>query len=110
MKKQENSLKDIRTITVSALFTAALSVSSLFVIPIPFSPVVLSLHTVIVNLIALTLKPVQSFYCIGVYLVMGALGLPVFSAGTSGIGKLFGPTGGFYFGFLLSAIAMSTSL
>ena len=107
MKKQENSLKDIRTITVSALFTAALSVSSLFVIPIPFSPFVLSLQTVIVNLIALTLKPVQSFYCIGVYLVMGALGLPVFSAGTSGIGKLFGPTGGFYFGFLLSAIAMS---
>lgn len=107
MKKQENSLKDIRTITVSALFTAALSVSSLFVIPLPFSPVVLSLQTVIVNLIALTLGPLQSFYCLGVYLVMGAIGLPVFSAGASGMGKLFGPTGGFYFGFLLSAVVMS---
>ena len=107
MKRHENSLKDIRTITVSALFTAALSVSSLFVIPLPFSPVVLSLQTVIVNLIALTLKPIQSFYCIGVYLIMGAIGLPVFSGGASGVGKLFGPVGGFYFGFLLSAVVMS---
>ena len=107
MKLQENSLKDIRTITVSALFTAALSVSSLFVIPVPFSPVVLSLQTVIVNLIALILKPIQAFYCVGIYLLMGAIGLPVFSGGTSGLGKLLGPTGGFYFGFLLSAVAIS---
>ena len=106
MKKHENSLKDIRTVTTTALFTAALSVSSLFVIPLPFSPVVLSLQTVIVNLIALTLKPLQSFYCVGIYLLMGAIGLPVFSGGTSGIGKLLGPTGGFYFGFLLSAVVM----
>ena len=107
MKKHENSLKDIRTVTTTALFTAALSVSSLFVIPLPFLPVVLSLQTVIVNLISLTLRPLQSFYCVGVYLVVGAIGLPVFSGGTSGIGKLFGPTGGFYFGFLLSAVIMS---
>ena len=107
MKLQENSLKNIRTVTTTALLTAALSVSSLFVIPIPFSPVVLSLQTIIINLIALILSPIQSFYCVGVYLIMGAIGLPVFSGGTSGIGKLFGPTGGFYFGFLLSAVVIS---
>jgi biotin transport system substrate-specific component len=38
---------------------------------------------------------------------MGLIGLPVFSAGTGGPGKLFGPTGGFYFGFLFAVIAIS---
>lgn len=42
-----------------------------------------------------------------VYLFMGLIGLPVFSAGTGGLGKLFGPTGGFYFGFLFATIAIS---
>lgn len=107
MNFQENSLKNIRTVTTTALMTALLCVSSLFTLPIPFSPVVLSLQTVIINLIALILKPVQSFCCVGIYLLMRAIGLPVFSGGTSGIGKLFGPTGGFYFSFLLSAVVIS---
>ena len=38
---------------------------------------------------------------------MGLVGLPVFSAGTAGPGKLLGPTGGFYFGFLFAAILIS---
>lgn len=35
------------------------------------------------------------------------MGLPVFSGGTAGLGKLLGPTGGYYFGFLISAPLVS---
>ncbi len=99
--------KKIQTITKVALLTATLCLSSYFVIPLPFSPVVFSLQTIFVNLTALMLTPKESFLSVLVYLFLGAVGLPVFSMGTSGVGKLLGPTGGFYFGFLLSAPIMS---
>ena len=98
---------DTSSITKIALFTSLLSVSSYLVIPLPFTPIVLSLHTVMVNLIGLLLKPHHAGYTLLVYLFMGLIGIPVFSAGSAGPGKLFGPTGGFYFGFLCSAIVIS---
>ena len=98
---------DTASITKIALFTSLLSVSSYLVIPLPFTPIVLSLHTVMVNLVGLLLRPIHAGYTMLVYLFMGLIGLPVFSAGSAGPGKLFGPTGGFYFGFLCSAIMIS---
>ena len=98
------------TITKSALFVALLCVSGFLVLPIPFTPIVLSLHTVVVNCVALLFKPKQAFTIVGIYLFMGFIGLPVFSAGTAGAEKLFGPTGGFYFGFLFSVFFMSLCL
>ena len=83
-----------------ALFVALLSASSYLVIPLPFTPGVLSVPTLMVNLIALALS-------ILLYLLLGLVGLPVFSGGTAGPGKLFGPTGGFYFGFFFGALAIS---
>lgn len=41
-----------------------------------------------------------------VYMILGALGMPVFSGMKGGIGALFGTTGGFVFGFLFSALLM----
>ena len=90
-----------------ALCVSLLSVVSWFVLPVPMSPVVLSFQTVAVGITALILSPGQSAWAMVLYLTMGAIGLPVFSGGTAGIGKLSGPTGGFYFGFLLSAIVVS---
>ena len=93
--------------TRTALCVAALCASSWFVIPLPFTPIVLSLHTIMVNLTGLILKPKQAAITLGLYLLMGLVGLPVFSGGTGGPGKLFGPTGGFYFCFLFAVIAIS---
>ena len=90
-----------------ALCVSLLSVVSWFVLPVPISPVVLSFQTVAVGLTALILSPGQSAWAMVLYLSMGALGLPVFSGGSAGVGKLLGPTGGFYFGFLLSALVVS---
>lgn len=67
---------------------------------------VLSLQTVTINLTALVLTPAQSLVTIGTWLIMGAIGLPVFSGG-GGFGRLLGVTGGFYWGFLVAAPLMS---
>ena len=106
MKKEKRSI-DIKSMTQIALCVTLLSVTSYLVIPLPFTPIVLSMHTVMVNLIGLLLKPKHAAYTIGLYLLMGLIGLPVFSGGTSGPAKLFGPTGGFYFGFLFAVILIS---
>ncbi|MDD6057177.1 MAG: biotin transporter BioY [Clostridiales bacterium] len=98
---------DTASMTKIALLVALLSVASYLVIPLPFTPIVLSMHTVMVNLIGLTLKPSHAAYTILVYLIMGLIGLPIFSGGSAGPEKLFGPTGGFYFGFLFAVIAIS---
>lgn len=95
------------SMTKIALLVAVLSVSSYLVIPLPFTPIVLSMHTVMVNLIGLMLKPRHAAYTILVYLTLGLIGIPVFSGGTAGPGKLFGPTGGFYFGFFFAVIVIS---
>ena len=97
----------IYSMTKVAICVSLLSVVSYFALPLPMTPVVISLQSFAVGIIALILSPGQCAWAMVLYLVMGALGLPVFSGGTAGVGKLFGPTGGFYFGFLISAVAVS---
>lgn len=89
----------------AAICISLLIAVSYIVIPLP--PSGFSLMTVVVNLTGLILTPVQSGLAITVYLLMGLLGLPVFSGGTGGAGKLFGVTGGYYFGFLVAVILIS---
>ena len=96
-----------KTLTRIALCVAIMCVTSFLIIPLPFTPVVISLHTIVVNIIGLILKPKEAALSILIYLGMGLIGLPVFSGGTGGPGKLFGPIGGFYFGFLFAVIAIS---
>ena len=104
MKPPKWKTKDM---TKMALCVAILCVTSFLVVPLPFTPIVISLHTIAVNIIGLILSPMQAGTTVLIYLFMGLVGLPVFSAGTAGPGKLFGPTGGFYFGFLFAVIAIS---
>ena len=90
-----------KELATSALLIALLVVSCLFTIPL--GPVPFTLQTAVVILVALLCSPRQAALVVGIYLVMGAIGLPVFSNMTGGLGKLLGPTGGFLIGFLVSA-------
>lgn len=98
---------NIQDITKISLCAALLCVASYLVIPLPFTPIVISFHTIMVNVIGLILKPKEAAFTLLIYLLMGFIGLPVFSAGTAGPAKLFGSTGGFYFGFLAAVIGIS---
>lgn len=72
-------------------------------IPLPFSPVPLSLGTLAVYLSAMILGCRSGLLSVTIYLLLGAVGLPVFSGFSGGVGILLGPTGGYLIGYLLLA-------
>lgn len=84
---------------------ALLAVGAIVSIPIPaLSPVPVSLQTLFVMLAGFVLGPRNGALAVLLYLAAGALGLPVFAGGKSGLAAFFGPTGGFLIGFIPSAI------
>lgn len=85
-----------------ALLVALLIVSCFFTIAI--GPVPFTLQTAVVILIALLCGPGEAALAVGVYLLMGAIGLPVFSGMTGGIIRT---STGFLFGFLVGSVAAS---
>lgn len=95
----------IRTkdIALIALFTALLAVCSWISVPtaIPFT-----MQTFGVFLTIGLLGGKRGTAAILTYLLLGAVGLPVFSGFTGGIGHILGPTGGYIIGFILTALLM----
>lgn len=91
-----------KQIAMIGLFTAVLAVLSVLQIPMP-SGVPLTLQTFAMALCGFVLGKKKAFAATALYLVIGAVGLPVFSGMKGGMGVLLGPTGGFLFGFLLLA-------
>lgn len=96
-----------RDLTKIAICVAILCISAYISIPLPFTPAMITAQTLVVNIIALILKPKESFIAIIVYISIGIIGIPVFSGATAGIGKLLGPTGGFILGFLVAVPIIS---
>jgi biotin transport system substrate-specific component len=73
-------------------------------LPLPFTPVPLSLANFGVLMVGLVLGARRGFAALVLYLVEGAVGLPVFSpAGPGGLAQLVGPTGGFLLAYPLAA-------
>ncbi|MBZ5706723.1 MAG: biotin transporter BioY [Acidobacteriia bacterium] len=65
-------------------------------LPLPFTPVPLTLQNFGVLLVGLTLGSRRGFAALALYLVEGASGMPVFNpTGAGGVAQLLGPTGGF---------------
>ena len=85
------------------MFAALIAVCSWISIPttVPFT-----LQTLAVFVTVGLLGGKLGSLSIAVYILLGMLGLPVFSGFTGGIGKIFGPTGGYIVGFLFSALYM----
>lgn len=96
-----------RELTKISLLVAMNCVSAYIIIPLPFSMSPLALQTLVVNMVALLLTPRQAFLTMLVYLLLGLAGVPVFTGGTAGPGKLFGPTGGYIWAFLPSVAVMA---
>lgn len=89
-------------LVLSALFTALIVVGAY--IAIPFVPVPLVLANFFALLAGFLLGPLWGGAAVLLYLVLGAVGLPVFSGGSGGFGHFASPTGGFLLGYLPSAI------
>jgi biotin transport system substrate-specific component len=98
------SVRDVsrtRNLVVSALLAALLAASAWIAIPTGAVPV--TLQVFIVLLCGLLLPLSWAAVPVVVYVVLGAVGVPVFSGAVGGPGVLLGPTGGYIFGFVLAA-------
>jgi biotin transport system substrate-specific component len=99
--------QDKRIALLSAAgFVIALAAAAQVAIPIPGTPVPVTLQPLVVVLSGLMLGPALGFASMVTYLVLGALGLPVFAPiGLPGVLRLLGPTGGYLIAFPFAAFA-----
>lgn len=93
-----NVSNQLRMTVYASLFAALIAAGAFIAIPI--GPVPIVLQNMFVLLAGIILGPRWGVASIGVYLLIGALGFPVFAGGTGGIGRLFGPTGGYLLAYL----------
>ncbi len=92
----------VRQIAVVGVMTAVTCVLAPFSVPIGPVPISLTNFAIYMSLYVLGMKEGTLSYLI--YLLMGLVGIPVFSGFTSGPEKLFGPTGGYLIGFIPMAV------
>ncbi len=88
----------------AALFAALTAVFSQILIPLPFAPVPVSPALLVPLLCGRLLGLRQAVLSMGLYLALGALGLPVFAGLAGGFGVFLTPSGGFLFGYLFAAV------
>lgn len=93
-----------KELTLTALMAAVICVLGPLAIPLPFSPVPISLTMVGVYLAVYAVGMWRGTIAMCLYLLLGLVGLPVFSGYTGGPAKLFGPTGGYLIGFIFTAL------
>ncbi len=92
----------IRSLATAAMAAALLCVTAQLAIPMPFG-VPLTLQTLGVALVGALLGPKWGVASVFLYLLLGAVGLPVFAGWNAGVGVFAGPDGGFLYGFLALA-------
>lgn len=94
----------VRTLLLVVAGTALLTLSAK--VNIPFYPVPMTMQTFAVLVVGMAFGPSLAIVTVGLYLLQGALGLPVFSGTPArGIGwaYMMGPTGGYLLGFLVAS-------
>ena len=99
--KQDKKIS-VSTLTLIGLMTAVTCI--LGPLSIPIGPVPISFTNLAIYLTVILLGWKKGTVSYLIYLLMGLVGVPVFSSFTGGPGKLFGPTGGYLIGFIFIAI------
>ena len=99
-KKRFSTLELVYIAVCAALMAVCSWISIPAIAPLP----PFTLQTFAVFLILLLLGGRRGFFTVLTYILLGAVGLPVFAQFMSGVGVLFGTTGGYIIGFLFSAV------
>jgi biotin transport system substrate-specific component len=104
---QERPLDVVRQIAVIVAASLVVALCARVAIPLPFTPVPLTVQDFGVLLVGLMLGSKRGFAALALYLAEGAIGLPVFSpTGPGGIAQILGPTGGYLMVYpLVAALA-----
>ncbi len=101
-----DSSNQLRMMVYASLFAALTAVGAFIAIPI--GPVPIVLQNMFVYLAGLLLGGRWGLASVGVYLLAGATGLPVFAGGLGGMGRFVGPTGGYLIGYLPAVYLIGT--
>lgn len=103
IKEKNKRMANLLDIIFIALFSALISVFAQIAIPttVPFT-----LQTLGVFISAALLGCKRGTLSVIIYILLGLVGLPVFSGFSGGLGKLTGPTGGYIVGFIITAIVV----
>ncbi len=94
----------IRGLVYAALFGALTAAGAFIIIPLP--PVPITAQTFFLNIAAALLGGPLGAASQFIYVMLGIVGIPVFSGGKAGLGVLFGPTGGYLLGFIIAAFVI----
>ena len=101
MKAKSIHIKDL---CMMAVFTAIIAVMAQIIIPMPYG-VPMTLQTLAIPLAGIMLGSKRGTISTTIYILLGAIGAPVFAGFTGGLGVVFGPTGGFIMSFPILAFA-----
>ena len=99
-------VRDARTTALGSVgFAAALAAASQVALPLPGTPVPMTLQPLVVALAGLWLGPLAGASSMLLYLGAGAAGLPVFAPmGAPGFARMLGPTGGYLWAYPIAAL------
>ena len=101
MEQQTMKIQDLTLIALMAALTCILGPMS---ITLPFTPVPISFTNLVIYFAVMVIGMKRGTISYLVYLLIGAVGLPVFSGFSGGLAKLAGPTGGYLVGFIFLAL------
>ncbi|MDQ0216626.1 biotin transport system substrate-specific component [Oikeobacillus pervagus] len=101
MNRQHDRLK---MMLVTALFAAIIGILAQVTIPLPLVPI--TGQTLAVGLAATILGSRYGTLSAFLYMLLGAVGLPVFASMSGGMGVIVGPTGGYIVSFIFSAFVI----
>lgn len=98
-----NKYSSTSKLIICALFTALTAVGAYLSLPLPFTPVPVTLATLAAMLSGALLGSKYGSISQLVYIFIGAIGVPVFHNFTAGLGIITGPTGGYLIGYVVIA-------
>jgi len=93
--------EQLKMLIVTTLFAAIIGILAQITIPLPLVPI--TGQTLAIGLAATILGKRYGTLSVLVYILLGIIGVPVFSMMQSGLGVVFGPTGGYIVGFIPAA-------
>ena len=96
-----------RTLSLILPAFGAAIIAALAQIVIPIGAVPITLQTFAVGLVAAILKPREATLAATLYLILGAIGLPVFAGGGGGLQSFFGPSAGYLLAYPFFAFVTS---
>jgi biotin transport system substrate-specific component len=98
-----SAVREVLLVAFGVLLTALVAQ---VVIPLPFTPVPITGSTFAVLLLGAAFGPARGAASLGAYLLVGALGVPVFAEASGGFQVFAGVTGGYLVGFPIAALAV----